>query len=164
MFACCWRPYACIFLSQGKQPTSTLKRKSDSNAPHDEEGPSPPRLQPVRELASALSANPSEAGVARNIFMVQVWEFFQTYISLKPFFFFFCPFLPSQDLGAPPPVSSPSSSVLSGSRGISQGDRAPPPQAVVKPSVLTHLIEGFVIQEGAEPFPVSSWDTWSIFT
>ncbi|TSK77027.1 Protein Wnt-4 [Bagarius yarrelli] len=28
-------------------------------------------------------------------------------------------------------------------------------QAVVKPQVLTHLIEGFVIQEGAEPFPVS---------
>uniref|UniRef100_A0A3B3ZXQ5 Uncharacterized protein n=1 Tax=Periophthalmus magnuspinnatus TaxID=409849 RepID=A0A3B3ZXQ5_9GOBI len=29
-----------------------------------------------------------------------------------------------------------------------------PPQAVVKPQVLTHVIEGFVIQEGAEPFPV----------
>ncbi|XP_060726936.1 polyhomeotic-like protein 1 isoform X1 [Tachysurus vachellii] len=33
--------------------------------------------------------------------------------------------------------------------------RAPLPQAVVKPQVLTHLIEGFVIQEGAEPFPVT---------
>ncbi|KAK3556188.1 hypothetical protein QTP70_005585 [Hemibagrus guttatus] len=29
-----------------------------------------------------------------------------------------------------------------------------PPQAIVKPHVLTHVIEGFVIQEGAEPFPV----------
>uniref|UniRef100_A0A3B3SDH6 Polyhomeotic homolog 2a (Drosophila) n=1 Tax=Paramormyrops kingsleyae TaxID=1676925 RepID=A0A3B3SDH6_9TELE len=29
-----------------------------------------------------------------------------------------------------------------------------PPQAIVKPQILTHLIEGFVIQEGAEPFPV----------
>ncbi|XP_062871629.1 polyhomeotic-like protein 2 isoform X2 [Trichomycterus rosablanca] len=28
------------------------------------------------------------------------------------------------------------------------------PQAVVKPQILTHVIEGFVIQEGAEPFPV----------
>ncbi|TRY89490.1 hypothetical protein DNTS_016063 [Danionella cerebrum] len=37
-----------------------------------------------------------------------------------------------------------------------QGDRAPVPQAVVKPQVLTHLIGGFVIQEGAEPFPVSA--------
>ena len=32
--------------------------------------------------------------------------------------------------------------------------RVPPP--VVKPPVLTHLIGGFVIQEGADPFPVSS--------
>ncbi|KAK2850798.1 hypothetical protein Q5P01_007074 [Channa striata] len=29
-----------------------------------------------------------------------------------------------------------------------------PAQALVKSHVLTHLIEGFVIQEGAEPFPV----------
>lgn len=29
-------------------------------------------------------------------------------------------------------------------------------QAIVKSHILTHLIEGFVIQEGAEPFPVSS--------
>ncbi|XP_046884716.1 polyhomeotic-like protein 1 isoform X2 [Hypomesus transpacificus] len=42
------------------------------------------------------------------------------------------------------------------SRGLgSQADRPPLPQAVVKPQVLTHLIEGFVIQEGAEPFPVA---------
>ncbi|XP_031733448.1 polyhomeotic-like protein 2 [Anarrhichthys ocellatus] len=27
-------------------------------------------------------------------------------------------------------------------------------QALVKSHILTHLIEGFVIQEGAEPFPV----------
>uniref|UniRef100_A0A673AGE4 Polyhomeotic homolog 1 n=1 Tax=Sphaeramia orbicularis TaxID=375764 RepID=A0A673AGE4_9TELE len=38
--------------------------------------------------------------------------------------------------------------------GHGDKDRAPVPQAVVKPQVLTHLIEGFVIQEGAEPFPV----------
>uniref|UniRef100_G3NB87 Polyhomeotic homolog 1 n=1 Tax=Gasterosteus aculeatus aculeatus TaxID=481459 RepID=G3NB87_GASAC len=53
------------------------------------------------------------------------------------------------------PFSSSSSPVLPPSRGVCQGERAPPPQAVVKPNVLTHLIEGFVIQEGAEPFPVS---------
>ncbi|XP_060539156.1 polyhomeotic-like protein 3 isoform X5 [Pantherophis guttatus] len=29
------------------------------------------------------------------------------------------------------------------------------PQAIVKPQILTHVIEGFVIQEGLEPFPVS---------
>lgn len=61
--------------------------------------------------------------------------------------------------GVPPPASSSPSPVLAVSRGVcGQGERAPPPQAVVKPNVLTHLIEGFVIQEGAEPFPVSTWD------
>uniref|UniRef100_H2ULN0 Polyhomeotic homolog 1 n=1 Tax=Takifugu rubripes TaxID=31033 RepID=H2ULN0_TAKRU len=48
-------------------------------------------------------------------------------------------------LSLPPPLSRV---------GLGDKDRAPVPQAVVKPQVLTHLIEGFVIQEGAEPFPV----------
>ncbi|KAM4630049.1 polyhomeotic-like protein 1 [Polymixia lowei] len=106
--------------TQGKEVIGSLKRKSESNSANDEDGPSPPRLQPVRDLTSALSSNAVEAAP-----------------------------------GAPPsPCPSPSP-VLSVSRvGGSQGDRAPPPQAVVKPHVLTHLIEGFVIQEGAEPFPV----------
>uniref|UniRef100_A0A8C6NZZ5 Polyhomeotic homolog 1 n=1 Tax=Nothobranchius furzeri TaxID=105023 RepID=A0A8C6NZZ5_NOTFU len=57
---------------------------------------------------------------------------------------------------ASPPASSSPTPALSVSRGAcAQGERASPPQAVVKPQVLTHLIEGFVIQEGAEPFPVS---------
>ncbi|RZF45425.1 hypothetical protein LSTR_LSTR014124 [Laodelphax striatellus] len=30
-----------------------------------------------------------------------------------------------------------------------------PPKAMVKPQVLTHVIEGYVIQEASEPFPVS---------
>ncbi|KAF0024192.1 hypothetical protein F2P81_022994 [Scophthalmus maximus] len=91
---------------QGKQAIGSLKRKSDSNSANDEDGPSPPRIQPVRDHAPVLPTNPVKA-------------------------------------------------VLSVSRGAcGPGERAPPPQAVVKPHVLTHLIEGFVIQEGAEPFPV----------
>lgn len=35
-----------------------------------------------------------------------------------------------------------------------------PPQAIVKPQILTHIIEGFVIQEGAEPFPVGIFLLW----
>nr|XP_029476394.1 polyhomeotic-like protein 1 [Oncorhynchus nerka] len=55
-----------------------------------------------------------------------------------------------------PAFSSPPTLSLPLSWGVGgQGDRAPLPQAVVKPQVLTHLIEGFVIQEGAEPFPVT---------
>ncbi|NWR02304.1 PHC1 protein, partial [Paradoxornis webbianus] len=33
-------------------------------------------------------------------------------------------------------------------------------QAIVKPQILTHIIEGFVIQEGAEPFPVGIFLLW----
>ncbi|KAM9419725.1 polyhomeotic-like protein 1 isoform 2-T2 [Salvelinus alpinus] len=67
------------------------------------------------------------------------------------------PALSSSAMEAGPGPLSPSlSPALSMSRmGGGQGERAPPQQAVVKPHVLTHLIEGFVIQEGAEPFPVS---------
>ncbi|XP_023270494.1 polyhomeotic-like protein 1 isoform X2 [Seriola lalandi dorsalis] len=105
---------------QGKQMTGSLKRKSDSNSANDADGPSPPRIQPVRDHSSVLPTNPIEAVSA-----------------------------------APPPAPPSPSPVLSVSRGVcGQGERAPPPQAVVKPHVLTHLIEGFVIQEGAEPFPV----------
>ncbi|XP_060615120.2 polyhomeotic-like protein 2 isoform X2 [Anolis sagrei] len=63
----------------------------------------------------------------------------------------------------PPPARSPGGGMTSGN-GTSassvagaapqNGESHKPPQAVVKPQVLTHLIEGFVIQEGAEPFPV----------
>ncbi|XP_033837560.1 polyhomeotic-like protein 1 [Periophthalmus magnuspinnatus] len=49
-------------------------------------------------------------------------------------------------LSLPPPLSRV---------GLGDKERPPLPQAVVKPQVLTHLIEGFVIQEGAEPFPVA---------
>ncbi|XP_058474570.1 polyhomeotic-like protein 1 isoform X2 [Solea solea] len=103
---------------QVKHVSGSLKRKSDSNSANDEDGPSPPRIQPVRDHASVLPTNPVKAG------------------------------------SVAPPLAPPSP-VLSVSRGGGgQTDRAPPPQAVVKPHVLTHLIEGFVIQEGAEPFPV----------
>ncbi|KAM4550747.1 polyhomeotic-like protein 1 isoform 2-T2 [Fundulus diaphanus] len=105
---------------QGKQGSASLKRKSDSSAANDEDGPSPPRLQPVRDRTSTPPGNPIRAGS-----------------------------------GSPPPTSSSPTPILSVSRGAcGLGERASPPQAVVKPQVLTHLIEGFVIQEGAEPFPI----------
>lgn len=65
----------------------------------------------------------------------------------------FCCLVPEMAFSSPPTLSL--SLPLPLPRGGGQGDRAPVPQAVVKPQVLTHLIEGFVIQEGAEPFPVS---------
>ncbi|XP_075047169.1 polyhomeotic-like protein 2 isoform X2 [Mixophyes fleayi] len=47
--------------------------------------------------------------------------------------------------------SSPLPAAATGSTA-QNGDNKPP-QAVVKPQILTHVIEGFVIQEGAQPFP-----------
>ncbi|XP_062822139.1 polyhomeotic-like protein 2 isoform X2 [Anolis carolinensis] len=68
-----------------------------------------------------------------------------------------------EGLVPPGPARSPGGGMTSGN-GTSassvagaaphNGETHKPPQAVVKPQVLTHLIEGFVIQEGAEPFPV----------
>ncbi|XP_010146301.1 PREDICTED: polyhomeotic-like protein 1, partial [Eurypyga helias] len=49
----------------------------------------------------------------------------------------------------PPSAPTPNLAVVSRQMGDSK-----PPQAIVKPQILTHIIEGFVIQEGAEPFPV----------
>ncbi|XP_071450917.1 polyhomeotic-like protein 2 isoform X2 [Hetaerina americana] len=36
-----------------------------------------------------------------------------------------------------------------------ESHKLPPPKALVKPQVLTHVIEGFVIQEASEPFAVN---------
>lgn len=64
---------------------------------------------------------------------------------------------PSSDLVALAPTPSappPTLALVSRQMGDSK-----PPQAIVKPQILTHIIEGFVIQEGAEPFPVRA-ATW----
>uniref|UniRef100_A0A4X2L6I5 Polyhomeotic homolog 3 n=2 Tax=Vombatus ursinus TaxID=29139 RepID=A0A4X2L6I5_VOMUR len=58
----------------------------------------------------------------------------------------------------PPPLLLPAAATRS--HGTSLPSSVPnvenrPPQAIVKPQILTHVIEGFVIQEGLEPFPVS---------
>ncbi|XP_072329878.1 polyhomeotic-like protein 3 isoform X5 [Scyliorhinus torazame] len=52
----------------------------------------------------------------------------------------------------PPAKLKPSGAVSSSNL---PGTDNKPPQAIVKPQILTHVIEGFVIQEGLEPFPVS---------
>uniref|UniRef100_A0A8C6XWB8 Polyhomeotic homolog 2 n=1 Tax=Naja naja TaxID=35670 RepID=A0A8C6XWB8_NAJNA len=64
-------------------------------------------------------------------------------------------------LRTPPDPSSPGMTSGNGSAASTvpsavpqNGENKLPPQAIVKPQILTHLIEGFVIQEGAEPFPV----------
>ncbi|XP_016058492.1 PREDICTED: polyhomeotic-like protein 3 isoform X8 [Miniopterus natalensis] len=65
---------------------------------------------------------------------------------------------PSHVSVPPPPLLLPAATTRSNS--TSMPNSVPnvenkPPQAIVKPQILTHVIEGFVIQEGLEPFPVS---------
>ncbi|XP_074183890.1 polyhomeotic-like protein 3 isoform X9 [Rhinolophus sinicus] len=66
---------------------------------------------------------------------------------------------PSHVSVPPPPLLLPAATTRS-NNSTSMPSSIPnvenkPPQAIVKPQILTHVIEGFVIQEGLEPFPVS---------
>ncbi|TKC35525.1 hypothetical protein EI555_015485, partial [Monodon monoceros] len=66
---------------------------------------------------------------------------------------------PSHVSVPPPPLLLPAATTRSNSTSMPSSIPSvenKPPQAIVKPQILTHVIEGFVIQEGLEPFPVSS--------
>ncbi|XP_077736423.1 polyhomeotic-like protein 3 isoform X5 [Canis aureus] len=65
---------------------------------------------------------------------------------------------PSHVSVPPPPLLLPAATTRSNSTSVPSSIpniENKPPQAIVKPQILTHVIEGFVIQEGLEPFPVS---------
>ncbi|XP_012495634.1 PREDICTED: polyhomeotic-like protein 3 isoform X2 [Propithecus coquereli] len=65
---------------------------------------------------------------------------------------------PSHVSVPPPPLLIPAATTRSNStsmHGSTLNIENKPPQAIVKPQILTHVIEGFVIQEGLEPFPVT---------
>ncbi|XP_028620492.1 polyhomeotic-like protein 3 isoform X4 [Grammomys surdaster] len=65
---------------------------------------------------------------------------------------------PTHVSAAAPPLLIPAASTRSSSTSLASSTPSlenKPPQAIVKPQILTHVIEGFVIQEGLEPFPVS---------
>ena len=117
---------------------------------------------PVKDSAPPLSPAPTkDSGMSAitksNIHvLVPIFEFFNcTVLSEGLSFSLYL----SSSLAPSAAAAFPSPPTLSLPLPLSRvglGDnRAPVPQAVVKPQVLTHLIEGFVIQEGAEPFPVS---------
>ncbi|MBN3325662.1 PHC2 protein, partial [Atractosteus spatula] len=60
-------------------------------------------------------------------------------------------------VGSPPAMTSGNGNNAPTVTGSTpQNGENKPPQAIVKPQILTHVIEGFVIQEGAEPFPEES--------
>lgn len=53
------------------------------------------------------------------------------------------------------PTPIPASLSIPASLNLMKNDKGLLPKAHVKPNVLTHVIEGHVIQEGTEPFPVT---------
>ncbi|KAM4659377.1 polyhomeotic-like protein 3 isoform 3-T5 [Amazona ochrocephala] len=64
---------------------------------------------------------------------------------------------PSHASIPPPPLLLPAATTRSNSTSMPNSIPSlenKPPQAIVKPQILTHVIEGFVIQEGLEPFPI----------
>ncbi|XP_014742829.1 PREDICTED: polyhomeotic-like protein 1 [Sturnus vulgaris] len=120
----------------GKSQTLAVKRKAESEE-EKEEPPSVTTLLPARsspvtdspknmEEKSGLGDNSDNAAIATSNATS------------------------SEGASATPTSSStPNLALVSRQMGDSK-----PPQAIVKPQILTHIIEGFVIQEGAEPFPV----------
>nr|XP_009917411.1 PREDICTED: polyhomeotic-like protein 1 [Haliaeetus albicilla] len=120
----------------GKSQTLAVKRKAESEE-EKEESPSVTALLPARsspvtdspknmEEKSGLGDKSDSAAIATSN-------------------------TPSSEGASVTPTSAPIPNLAMVSRQM--GD-SKPPQAIVKPQILTHIIEGFVIQEGAEPFPV----------
>ncbi|KAM9579907.1 polyhomeotic-like protein 1 isoform 1-T1 [Guaruba guarouba] len=120
----------------GKSQTLAVKRKAESEE-EKEESPSVTALLPTRsspvtdspknvEEKSGLGDKSDSAAAAT-------------------------PNTTSSEGASVTPTSAPTPNLAMVSRQV--GD-SKPPQAIVKPQILTHIIEGFVIQEGAEPFPV----------
>ncbi|ERE67118.1 polyhomeotic-like protein 1 [Cricetulus griseus] len=121
----------------GKPQTLAVKRKAESEEERDDSS----------TLGSMLPAKASPASESPKVMEEKnnVGEKAEPMASLNanP---------PSSDLVALAPTPSappPTLALMSRQMGDSK-----PPQAIVKPQILTHIIEGFVIQEGAEPFPV----------
>lgn len=61
----------------------------------------------------------------------------------------------TEDGAAPSVASTQSPSSIVSSHNSLKNEKGLLPKAMIKPNVLTHVIEGFVIQEANEPFPVT---------
>ncbi|KFP08058.1 polyhomeotic-like protein 1 isoform X1 [Calypte anna] len=120
----------------GKSQTLAVKRKAESEE-EKEESPSVTAVVPVR--SSPVTDSPKnmeeKSGLGDKSDPAAIGASNTT----------------SSEATSVTPTSAPTPNLAMVSRQM--GD-SKPPQAIVKPQILTHIIEGFVIQEGAEPFPV----------
>ncbi|XP_010847679.1 PREDICTED: polyhomeotic-like protein 1 [Bison bison bison] len=121
----------------GKPQTLAVKRKAESEEERDDvstlSSMIPAKTSPVVESPKAMEEKGGLGEKAEPVTSANTNTLSSDIVALAP--------APS----APPP----SLAMVSRQMGDSK-----PPQAIVKPQILTHIIEGFVIQEGAEPFPV----------
>ncbi|XP_065279363.1 polyhomeotic-like protein 1 [Emys orbicularis] len=120
----------------GKPQTLAVKRKAESEE-EKEESPSATTLLPAKSSPVAESPKTMEekSGFGEKSEPVPSTT----------------PNAPTSEAASITTTSSPAPTLAMVSR---QTGDSKPPQAIVKPQILTHIIEGFVIQEGAEPFPV----------
>ncbi|KYO44633.1 polyhomeotic-like protein 1 isoform A [Alligator mississippiensis] len=121
----------------GKPQTLAVKRKADSEE-EKEESPSATALLPAK--SSPVADSPKNIEEKSGL-----GEKSEPASSVTPS-------TPSSEAGSITTTAStpaPNLAMVTRQTGDSK-----PPQAIVKPQILTHIIEGFVIQEGAEPFPV----------
>ncbi|XP_075758497.1 polyhomeotic-like protein 1 isoform X1 [Pelodiscus sinensis] len=120
----------------GKPQTLAVKRKAESEE-EKEELPSATALLPAKSSPVAESPKTIEekSGLGEKSEPVPSTT----------------PNAPTSEAASVTTTSSPAPTLAMVSR---QTGDSKPPQAIVKPQILTHIIEGFVIQEGAEPFPV----------
>ncbi|XP_045868140.1 polyhomeotic-like protein 1 isoform X4 [Meles meles] len=120
-----------------KPQTLAVKRKAESEEERDDVSTLgsmlPAKASPVAESPKAVEEKSSLGEKAEPVTGVNASTPSSELVALAP--------APA----APPPTLA----MVSRQMGDSK-----PPQAIVKPQILTHIIEGFVIQEGAEPFPV----------
>ncbi|XP_004752579.1 polyhomeotic-like protein 1 isoform X6 [Mustela putorius furo] len=120
-----------------KPQTLAVKRKAESEEERDDISTLgsmlPAKASPVAESPKAMEEKSSLGEKAEPVTGVNASTPSSELVALAP--------APA----APPPTLA----MVSRQMGDSK-----PPQAIVKPQILTHIIEGFVIQEGAEPFPV----------
>ncbi|XP_074213634.1 polyhomeotic-like protein 1 isoform X4 [Camelus bactrianus] len=121
----------------GKPQTLAVKRKAESEEERDDvstlSSMLPAKTSPVVESPKAMEEKSGLGEKADPVTSVTANTPSSDVVALAP--------APA----APPPTLA----MVSRQMGDSK-----PPQAIVKPQILTHIIEGFVIQEGAEPFPV----------
>ncbi|NXD09717.1 PHC3 protein, partial [Nothocercus nigrocapillus] len=132
----------------------------DSECAHMVRTPTPPTLSPPAITLGNGEAINSEEPLSEHAGLPSVTSSVSASVIKSPSD-------PSHTSIPPPPLLLPAATTRSNSTSMPNSIPSlenKPPQAIVKPQILTHVIEGFVIQEGLEPFPVSLKIVIVVFT